>query len=182
MLDIHSFPNNDIDWGKADIVLFNIPRYTPKTLINALRTHLKAKGYKYGPETRAAEKVHSSLKRYVELPEDEKEQNRSNVRDIPNKLASVGYIILPASSNETPSKFSGAEINKLAEMEHERWMKERIDTGWKFAKRTNKAKKLHKDLVPWHNLHPSEQEKDRSLVIGISRILAKAGYTMVKLG
>ncbi len=143
---------------------------------------LRAKGYRYGPETQEDIKVHSSLKAYLELPEDEKEQNRNNVRDIPNKLAIVGYAMLPARGNETPGKFTNDEIEKLAEMEHERWMQQKLNMGWKYAKGTNKSKKLHKDLVPWHDLSHDEQEKDRALIKGIPRIIQKSGYTMVKLG
>jgi hypothetical protein len=142
---------------------------------------LREKGYIYGPKTQEDKKVHSSLKPYAELPENEKEQNRNNVKDIPNKLASVGYALLPARSGEAPSEFSDDEIEKLAEMEHERWMQQKLDTGWKYAKTTNKAKKLHEDLVSWHDLPHDEQEKDRGLVKGIPKILEKAGYTMVKL-
>lgn len=50
------------------------------------------------------------------------------------------------------------------------------------AKRTNKARKLHKDLLPWHDLSDDEQERDRVLVKGIPRILEKAGYTMARSG
>jgi hypothetical protein len=142
---------------------------------------LRAKGYKYGPVTQKGQKVHSSLKTYAELPENEKEQNRDNVRDISNKLASVGYALLPARSDETPSDFSDEEIEKLAEAEHGRWMRQKLDAGWRHAKKTNKAKKLHKDIVAWQYLPLDEQEKDRVLVRGIPRILEKAGYTMVKL-
>ncbi|HEY97797.1 MAG TPA: ATPase [Dehalococcoidia bacterium] len=142
---------------------------------------LKSKKYQYGPVTSSKRKRHSSLKAYARLPEDEKEQNRDNVRDIQNKLASVGYALLPARSNETPGEFSEEEVEKLAEMEHERWMRHKLETGWKYARRTNKAKKLHKDLVPWHELSSIEQEKDRVLVRGIPRIVNKAGYAMVKL-
>jgi len=142
---------------------------------------LKAKGHKYGSVTRKSKKAHSALKPYVELPEDEKEQNRNNVRDIPNKLASVGYALLPARSGEAPGEFSEDEVGKLAEAEHERWMQQKLDAGWKHAKKTNKAKKLHKDIVSWHDLPQDEREKDRVLVRGIPKILEKAGYTMVKL-
>ena len=142
---------------------------------------LRSKGYRYGPKTRDDKKVHSSLVRYAKLPEDEKEQNRSNVRDIPNKLASIGYAMIPARGNETPSEFQSGEIDKLAEMEHERWMEEKINAGGRYAKTTDKTKKLHQLLVPWHELPHEEQEKDYVLVRGIPKILAKTGYTMVKL-
>jgi len=142
---------------------------------------LSAKGYKYGPVTREDKKEHSSLKPYAELPENEKEQNRNNVRDIPSKLASVGYVMLPARGGEAPAEFESSEVEKLAKMEHERWMRQKLDEGWRYGKKTIKARKLHKDLVPWDKLLEEEKEKDRVLVKGIPRIIAKAGYTMVKL-
>jgi hypothetical protein len=143
--------------------------------------HLRSKGYRYGPTTSDEKKVHSSLVHYTELPEDEKEQNRGNVRDISNKLASIGYAVVPARGNETPSEFQSDEIGRLAEMEHERWMQEKLNTGWKYAKTTDKGKKLHHLLVPWHEVPHEDQEKDYVLVRDIPKILAKAGYTMVKL-
>jgi len=141
---------------------------------------LRAEGYKYGPETRKDKKAHSSLRPYTELPEEEKEQNRNNVRDIPNKLENIGYTLLPTRSNEAPSEFSDNEVERLARMEHERWMQQKIDTGWEYAATTDKTKKLHQSLVPWDELPPDEQEKDRILVKNIPKIIAKAGYTVFK--
>jgi hypothetical protein len=124
---------------------------------------------------------HSSLMPYDSLPENEKEQNRNNVRDIPNKLAMAGFTFMPARGNESQDDFTAEEIEKLAETEHERWMKQKYAEGWKYAVKTNKSRKLHKALVGWAKLPESERAKDRVLVEGIPRILAKAGYTMVRL-
>jgi len=142
---------------------------------------LIVKRYKYGPVTQESKKENGLLKPYIILSEDEKESNRNNVRDIPNKLASVGYEIGQIRGNETISKFKKDEIEKLAKMEHERWMHEKLDNGWQFAKKTDRATKLHKSLIPWDKLSEDEKEKDRVLVKGIPKILAKAGYTMIKL-
>lgn len=142
---------------------------------------LKTKHHKYGPFTDTKKKVHSSLRPYESLPENEKEQNRANVRDIPNKLAIAGYIFIPARGIERPTEFTDVEVEKLAEIEHERYVKEKLDAGWKYAVKTNNARKLHKDLVDWDKLPETEKEKDRVLVKGIPQILAKAGYMMVKL-
>jgi hypothetical protein len=142
------------------------------------------------------------MKPYAELPEDEKEQNRGNVRDMSNKLARAGYAMVPARSNEPPFNFPGADLESLAAMEHERWMKAKIADGWRWAAETDKARKLHKDILPWNRiadedragLSPEEEaaigpdeiteqekEKDRLLVRAIPRILARAGYTVVKV-
>jgi hypothetical protein len=142
---------------------------------------LRAKGYKYGPKTRDDKKVHNSLKPYAELPENEKEQNRNNVRDITNKLASIGYAMLPSRGSVAIGKFTNTEVEKLAEIEHERWMKQKLEEGWKYGEVTDKDKKLNKGVVAWEQLPEVEKSKDRSLVRGIPRILAKAGYTMVEL-
>ena len=143
---------------------------------------LIVKGYKYGSVTQESKKENGLLKPYTILSEDEKESNRKNVRDIPNKLATVGYSMVAARGSETPGKFQNDDIEKLAIMEHERWMQEKLDTGWQYAKMTDKAKKLHQCLVSWDKLPEDEKEKDRVLVRGIPDILAKAGYIMVRIG
>ena len=142
---------------------------------------LIAKHYKYGPITDNKKREHSSLLPYASLPENEKEQNRNNVRDIPNKLAASGYIFVPARGSEKQAEFTAEEIEKLTEAEHERWMKQKYSEGWKHAAKTNKSRKLHKALVEWNKLPEPEREKDRILVKGIPQILARAGYVMVKL-
>ena len=142
---------------------------------------LTIKGYKYGQFTQESKKEHSLLKPYAKLSEDEKESNRNNVRDIPNKLASVGYTMVQTRGNKTPSKFKNDEVEKLSKMEHERWMQEKLNNEWQYSKKTDRATKLHKSLIPWDGLSEDEKEKDRVLVKGIPKILSKAGYTMIKL-
>lgn len=163
---------------------------------------LRDEGYTLGPETDAARKTHSSFKPFAELPEDEKDQNRGNVRDISNKLASAGYVMIPARSNEPPFDFPGVDLELLAAMEHDRWMKAKVEAGWRWAPETDKVNQLHKDLLPWRRLGDErraqltpvearaigheelpepEKEKDRVLIRGIPKILARAGYTVVKV-
>lgn len=156
---------------------------------------LRDSGYTFGPHTDDELKTHSSLKPYAELPEEEKEQNRGNVRDMSRKLARAGYVMVPARSNEPAFDFPGADLDLLAEMEHERWMKAKVEAGWRWASETDKQNQLHKDLLPWHTLTDDERlrlsveeaaaigpdelperekEKDRVLVRAIPRILARA--------
>ena len=142
---------------------------------------LKGKGYRLGPRTDEKRKTHSSLKPYAELSEEEKGQNRGNVRDIPNKLARIGYVMVPARSDEPPFEFPGSHLELLAEMEHDRWMQAKMEAGWQHGPERNGEEKLHPDLLPWHELADEEKEKDRVLVRAIPRVLARAGYTIVKL-
>ena len=130
--------------------------------------------------TREAHKTHPVLVPYSELPEHLKEANRRNVRDIPAKLEAVGYVMIPARSNEPPFIFSAQDLERLAEAEHKRWMQSKLEDGWVYAPKTDSARKLHDCLVPWERLPEAEREKDRDLVRGIPAILAFAGYTIAR--
>lgn len=142
---------------------------------------LRELGYQPGDVTDEKTKIHSSLKPFVELPEDEREQHRDTVRDIANKLVGSGYVMIQAKSNEPAFEFPGSQLEKMAEKEHERWMRLKIDAGWQYASQTNKALKHHADLVPWEKLPEEQKEKDRVMIRAIPKILQQAGYTIVRL-
>ena len=153
------------------------------------------------PATPEEAAQHTSNVPYGDLPEHEKEQNRGFVRDIPAKLASVDLALVPARGSAEPAKISDAMVEELARREHDRWMLQKIDQGWRWAEKTDKARLLHKDIVPWGRrsdeemrerygphalaamgegeLDPDEQRKDRYLVAAIPRILTEVGYTIV---
>jgi hypothetical protein len=154
-----------------------------------------ALGWKYGPRRNATTKENSSLVDYDLLPEDEKEQNRSQVRDIPAKLTHAGCYMVPARSGEPPFLFADDVLEDLASMEHTRWMREKLRDGWRYSPETDRARKLHKCLLPWRaedltpyagfaeqlgaeELSEEEKEKDRTAVHKIATILAHAGYTI----
>lgn len=166
---------------------------------------LRDRGYKWGPETDEEEKTSSVLVPYEDLNEALKEQNRAYVRDIPNKLARVGYVMVPARSDQVPFEFpeGDEDLERLAEMEHNRWVRAKVADEWRFGPEMDANRKEHPALLPWrkmskeekarrfspHELEamgseelPEEQkEKDRDLVRGIPKILARAGYAVVKL-
>ncbi len=143
---------------------------------------MEEKGYKYGPITNEDGKTHCSLLPWEDLPENEKEQNRSAVRDIPQKLGRIGYVMIPARSNE-PAEFPKGEedLELLSRMEHERWMKAKLKAGWAYAPETNKPKKHHSALIPWEDLPENEKDKDRNLIRAIPRLLTEIGYTVADL-
>ena len=151
---------------------------------------------------RARVETNAALVPYAELPEQLREQNRDNVRDISNKLAQIGYRLQPMRGKQPSFDLPSRDLEKLAEMEHHRWVTAKIKDGWRYAPKTDHAKKRHNALLPWHKLtntdheqlfspielavmgsdvlSEEEKEKDRDLVLGIPRILARAGYAIVK--
>jgi len=136
-------------------------------------------GYKYSPVTDDTKKLHSSLVIFSELPEDEKEQNRSNARAIRNKIESIGYKIVPLNDSMKQEQLTNEEIEKLAVKEHQRWMKQKIKTGWSYGPITIKKRKLHAGIVPYEQLSEEEKNKDKILVRSIPKILQQSGYMMV---
>ncbi|MCJ7531869.1 MAG: hypothetical protein MUO64_12665 [Anaerolineales bacterium] len=163
------------------------------------------KGYHYGEKTDDDAKTHSSLKPFDDLPPDEKDQNKQNALDIPNKLARVGYVMVHARTNEPPLLFPGKDLDALAEMEHIRWVKMKLaqQGNWHYGTPTDKKNHVHADLLPWKKMSEAElaqkyspaelaamgreelsevaKEKDRELIRRIPQILARVGYTVVKL-
>jgi len=155
-----------------------------------------ALGWKYGPHRNEATKENSSLVEFDQLPEDEKEQNRGQVRDIPGKLAYAGCYMVPAREGEPPFVFPDDVLEELASMEHTRWLRQKVKDGWRYGSKTDKENKLHECLLPWRKgdlvqyagfaehfgieeLPEEEKEKDRAAVREIATILKHAGYTIV---
>jgi hypothetical protein len=158
---------------------------------------LNAKNYKPGDKTDDMLKTHSSLKPYAELPEEEKEQNRSQVRDIPSKLAYAGCYMIPARSGEPSFTLPEKVCEELASMEHTRWMRLKAQNGWRYGSETIREQKLHKCMLPWskgdltpyegfieklgqEELSTEEKDKDRAVIRNIGPILRIAGYTIVE--
>ncbi|HXY02432.1 MAG TPA: RyR domain-containing protein, partial [Terriglobales bacterium] len=155
-----------------------------------------AQGWKYGPRKNETTKENPSLVEFDKLPEEEKEQNRGQVRDIPGRLAYAGCYMVPARGGELAFVFPDDVLEELASREHTRWMREKISNGWRYGPATDNPRKLHKCLLPWRKgdlaSHPDfvehlgteelpekEKEKDRAAVREIATILNHAGYTIV---
>jgi RyR domain len=118
---------------------------------------------------------------YIELPEANKEFNRAFVRNIPKSVERMGYSIVPIGNKKSIKQFQPNEIESFAEMEHERWSKEKLDNGWQFGKIKDADHKLHPCLIPWSGLPEDEREKDRILVLRIPQILASVGYGVIRV-
>jgi hypothetical protein len=72
-------------------------------------------------------------------------------------------------------------LEHLAEAAHQVWIEGKLREGWTYGPVTDKEKKVHNCLVPYDQLNEADKESDRDLVRGIPRILALAGYRIVKV-
>jgi RyR domain len=121
----------------------------------------------------------SSMRPWAELPEDLKQANLAQAADISRKLGEIDCAIVPESTAVRQFVFTAAEIERLAEQEHERWMQERQAQG--YVPGPDRAARQHPDLVPWADLGGNARDKDRDAVREIPSILRQAGFQIVRL-
>jgi RyR domain/ATPase family associated with various cellular activities (AAA) len=138
-------------------------------------------GWKYGPVKSEENKTHPLLVEYVDLPEEYQESNRTTVRNIPKKLARAGYVMMPSRSNEPAMEFPGDDLESLAEYEHELWMTGQLAAGFRWGTPSPQQPLLNEYLVPWNQLDDTIKQIDRDLIRGIPKILAEAGYAVLRV-
>ncbi len=63
------------------------------------------------------------------------------------------------------------EIEKLAQLQHKRWMFDRLLNGWKYGSVRNNQARLHNCLVEYDQLDESTKEQDRAMVRQIASIV-----------
>ena len=63
----------------------------------------------------------------------------------------------------------------MGEMEHGRWIVQRLSTGWKYAREKDEEKKMSPYLVPWTELSEEVRKWDLDFVSKWPQLLAQAG-------
>lgn len=127
--------------------------------------------------------TNAALAPWEALPEDVRESNMRQADQIGEKLHAIRCSIGPLRDwAAQPLQFTAGEIERLAEMEHERFVNERRAAGWTFAPGPKDlVKKTSPTLVPWAELSEVERDKDRSAVTNTPAILALAGFEVYRL-
>jgi hypothetical protein len=103
-----------------------------------------------------------------------RKSNREQANFIWTKLSLVGCEIGPVTDWDAPTgfRFTQEETEHLSGLEHERWMTEKLEDGWRYGEQRDDAKKHHPSLVPYDELSESEKEKDRDTIRQIPEILS----------
>jgi hypothetical protein len=125
-----------------------------------------------------------AMQPWENLREDLKKSNRKQAEEIPEKLRRIGLDFMPyIQKPEKPLMFSEEQVELLAEMEHERWIAERKEEGWKRGSPRDPEKKISPYLIPWSDPDLTEEVKDwdRNAVKQIPELLEKAGFEVYPL-
>jgi len=127
------------------------------------------------PEERPA------MRPWKTLPEVYRESNRLEAEHVRVKLRAVGCTLGPLVHwNAESFRFSDDEVETMAQMEHERWMVERLLGGWVYGKDRDEQAKTNPDLIPWEKLPEDEKEYNRQTIRGYPGLLAKAGFEIYR--
>jgi uncharacterized membrane protein len=113
-----------------------------------------------------------------ELPEEFKESNRAQAREIGENLAVIGCLMVPAFDPALDFAFNDDEVQLLARLEHERWMGERTAQGFKFG--PVRGERTRPDLVPWEQLSDETRMKAMQTVLRIPGMLDRVGFQVLR--
>lgn len=124
-----------------------------------------------------------SMVDWDELSGELKESTRAQADDIPRKLRAVRCFMLPEKRSDPfihVSGFTEQELDKLSEMEHERFNAERLQRQWRMGPRNSKQRTTP-FLVPWRDLSQEWRDVDRVMVECAPRVLEQAGYYIYRM-
>ena len=116
---------------------------------------------------------------WEKLDESLKDSNRLQAMDILRKLDELHYKIVSSEKSKGIEQFSESAIEKMADMEHARWMNEKISMGWTYCSPRNDELKIHDCLQPWGDLDEKTKQLDRNAVKIIPELLKSVGFVVV---
>lgn len=120
---------------------------------------------------------------YADLAPDLQHANLDAARRIPSVLAVAGLRIVDGDDPEALSEFEALaaledRIEPAAIAEHEGWMAEKIESGWRHGPERDDEAKLHPSIIPYADLSEVEKEKDRSAVRNYPAMVRRAGMCL----
>jgi len=121
----------------------------------------------------ASPATNPAVRDWEDLDEDLRESNRQQAAHIHVKLRALGCEVAEHTDPRAAvTAFEPDQVELLAQMEHARWVAERILAGWTYAPGPkNVERKTSPYLVPWDRLSAEIQQYDRDFVILIPALL-----------
>jgi ppGpp synthetase/RelA/SpoT-type nucleotidyltranferase len=127
----------------------------------------------------SAGRLPDNMKPWADLKDTYRRANTEQAGYAVQILRACDFEVREVSSPSILEDVTNDEIERMAEMEHGRWIVERLRDGWRLGPRDN-AKKLHDCLVPWSELPDHIKRYDRDAVRNFPSILEKAGLEVYR--
>ena len=111
------------------------------------------------------------------LPDDLKYSNLRQAQSIYDKLELIGCELRPKGREGAIRAFSPAQVELLAEHEHEQWMAERLARGWTSGEK-DASRKSTPYLIPYGELPEEIKDYDRDAVRNIPALCDRIGMAI----
>ncbi len=137
-----------------------------------------------------ADAHNDAAKPWDELKEEYRVSNRRAVSHMYAKLFDAGFDLrtwmekndvwtqLPSLAAGEALYRDGLELERLAELEHERWIADRRMSGWRYGETRDNRSKRHPDMKPYAQLTNDIQDFDRVLIGKLDEVLRRQTGTM----
>lgn len=124
---------------------------------------------------------------YETLPDSVKADNIAAAARIPRVLALLGLAVVSQDhpTTLTPGEVAtiiDADIELLAECEHDGWMEQKYRDGWTYGPVRDDDAKKHPCLIQYATLSEEDKEKDRNAVRHYPDVAELAGFKIVEAG
>lgn len=150
------------------------------TLVESLARAIHS-AYLEAGDAQEAIRTDPSMVPWDELPGALRESSRDQAAHIRHKLDAIGCDVRPAGDEAGDDQFrlEPDEVEFLAELEHRRWVHERLRNGWVQGPR-DPMKRTTPYLVPWEELSERMRDYDRLFVRLMPELLREQGYRIVR--
>ena len=119
-----------------------------------------------------------------ELDEFYKEGHRSQIRYLGERLMSltedIGLRPVRPGAADTITELYGPLLEELSEWEHERWMRDKMQDGWRFGKKKDPDLKLSPEMVPFSELDSAVRDVIRTNLRFVPEYLKEIGYELYR--
>ncbi len=128
----------------------------------------------------------ATLVEWRDLPEEYRASSRAQAARLGPKLYAIGCGLAPLEEWGAPeATLTEDEVEKLAQLEHEGFVAERMGAGWEKGAMKDRDRRIDPFLVSWDELArvPGGEEArnvNRAAAWGIPALLARAGYRLVR--
>lgn len=116
------------------------------------------------------DRLNSSLKSWQVLPEPQRKSSRLQADHLAAKLRAINCRY--TSKDSKTFKFTHAEAEILARMEHNRWRANATYEGWKHGSERIDGAKINPYNIPWEEMAASEQEAEIEAIIALPKMLS----------
>ncbi len=125
-----------------------------------------------------------SMAPWDELPSYLKHSNRAQADRIFEKVEHIGYTVEKRTGGSAApvTDFTSEELNVMAQMEHGRWVLERLNGGWMPGSGRDIRHKISPYFVPWHDLPEHVKDQERQMMRNIPTLLDAIGLQVCETG